>query len=423
MALAALLAGPAGQALADGLRAALRLDDDGAVVLRLGVEELPARLLGVGPIDRPWRDAAEREIVGSISAAVRPGGASDGRGCPLVELFREGRSLNVAVIDEGLARIDATDGVPPRLMERLRLAEGRAKSGRRGIWGEPAGPSPMPVSRADGPSGAHLLGDFEASAARIPTPSGTERRGEGPSIGRDDPAESRPAGLPAAWIVGWMALPDVGDPDAWIAWVLGRAVLTLLGIWVSAQKRRNPVEGMLVCGGFGVLGVVVVACLPAMAAAAAPEPSRAPRGGSRPSGRPPHRHDPSAMTRGAAPASRPGGAARLASPLAEYVAATSSGSMMPMPRRRQSRDEGVATSDGGLDTIDLIIRPTPDDWENEPPTPAPRPPSFWSDEDDPDGGVASSEGPTTQSLRSDDSRLISSSRDGIESTRVREIGP
>lgn len=413
MALAALVAGAPGFALSDDRdgredRAVVRLGPIGSVVLRVGDEELVVRLLGVGPIDESLRAEADRRLVGPVSVIVRPNQAADDQGVPLVELFRDGQSLNEAILDAGLALLEPTDLVPPRLLERLRRAELVASQGRRGLWADrdELASAPTPTTILTG-----LVRPTLVDEAFLVPPANSVRfePREGPLLAdRDGPVAVSSWSGP----LRWLAWPDPSDADAWITWVLERAVLAVLGIWISSQKRRRPIEGMLLGGGFGVLGVLVESCLPSPPAVAVVGLTT--RVGSRSR----TRHGlPARSARSALP-SRSIGASRPPSPLAEFIAATSSGSLTPMTRQSDSGGEAVATSDRGLDSVDLVVSAGADDWEDEPPTAIPPASPFWSEWDYSECHDGPAEGLSTLSHQSSDTHRISISRDEFESPTI-----
>lgn len=402
-------------------RSIVGLEASGELVARVDGAELRVRMLGVGPIDANVRQAAEGRLIGPISLMVRPDGSADAQGVPLVELFRDGRSLNEELIALGLARTEpgAVVTVPPRILERLWAAETRARVERRGIWADPdPPPSPTPtptpvpepsvatVSTVRVRSSSEVEPDDwrslesldglpprvrESSALPLTTTAGNEPPS---SAVRDWPAQ----------LLSW---PDPLDGDAWLSWVLGRSLLALLGIWVSSQKRRRPIEGVLLCGGLGVLGVFVTSCLPATTAVARVESqsrshsrSRS-RSRSQSTNRGTLQADPERVALPSWGQASQAALARLPSPskspLAEFVAATSSGSMLPLQRETLIESELAATSDGAFNSADLVIRPGTNEWDDELPTPHDSPglAPFWSEWDD--AGASQAEPPSTAS--------------------------
>lgn len=48
----------------------------------------------------------------------------------------------------------------------------------------------------------------------------------------------------------------------WVGVGINAAICSLLGVYVSCQKNRSVIEGLILGGLFGLIGVIVVALLP-----------------------------------------------------------------------------------------------------------------------------------------------------------------
>ncbi len=245
-----------------------KVQDDGAVVLRLGGREALVRLLGV-TIDRPT-DPLRRLLEGSASPVLQPGSAVDSAGTPLVELFRGGRSLNELAIRGGLARVDERCAVAPRLLERLHVAQREARENGRGLWAAPTEVPRVEVPRVEErrppeptPPAPEPEEDKAEAGPEAPTPS-DEEVSEGPVARQEDTAVSESA-IAWPWAIArpLVGLPSLGLFQDGLSLGLLHAFLATLGCWVARQKGRWGWEGLVIGGLFGPLGVMVEALLPA----------------------------------------------------------------------------------------------------------------------------------------------------------------
>jgi hypothetical protein len=334
------------------------------VVLRLDGREVVARLLGVVIDGRG--DELEALLRGRAWPVLQPGGAVDADGTPLVEVHRDGRSLNEQVVRLGLGRVDARHEVPARLLERLRIAEREAREARRGTWAPPREATPpseveVPPARPTVPDQAEAAFPAGQSPSLVPTKFETSALPpDFPYL--DEATEDRREGWPLpmmAWARPFLAWPATGDPIDLAGAGLLHVLLSALGSWVAVQKRRHLLEGLFLGLLFGPLGVMVEALLPV--------PFESPPASGRNTSR--------EMT----PTPAPSSAAVFTgpSPLAQYVAATSSGA-----------SSATSRTPGSQELQDLV---SSSDWELH--EKAPLALFFASDDDEPTASGLAGGGP------------------------------
>lgn len=228
-----------------------RVLGEGRAVVRLDGRDFAVRLVGVS-YDAPTR-ALDDFLHGPADFAFESGQVIEADGTPLVELFRDGRSLNEEIVRLGLGRADPE--APARRRERLATLEAEARREGRGVWSPPE-PDPEPAVQL-----ASLPPAVPAS-----TPAGATA--PSPTAGPGPEPAAVPGGPSWAWIPGWLG--EFVWPAAWSFAPLdlaGRAVFGVLGAWVARQRRRRRWEGLALGGLFGPFGVLIEALLPAEAVA------------------------------------------------------------------------------------------------------------------------------------------------------------
>lgn len=119
----------------DGDSLRLRREDGQGMVVRLYGVDCPE-------LGQPYGEAARdltRRLVGR-SVTVRPTGGKSWRREVAVVLLHDGRSLQAALVEAGLAWVDDRFCRSPEC-DDWRQAQARARAARRGLW---ADASPMP---------------------------------------------------------------------------------------------------------------------------------------------------------------------------------------------------------------------------------------------------------------------------------------
>ena len=126
-------------------------DGDSLRLRRTNGEDMAVRLYGVDcpELGQPHGDAAReltRRMVGR-SVIVRPTGGKSWRREVAVVLLHDGRSLQAALVEAGLAWVDDRFCRRPEC-DDWRQAQARARAARRGLWADAAPVPPWQWRRA-----------------------------------------------------------------------------------------------------------------------------------------------------------------------------------------------------------------------------------------------------------------------------------